>query len=73
MYLNLIEIAESFGVSEKVVEDWSGQQLFAPTNIAFFGEGLNQLAIACFGSDTIFALDVPWSGRPLTYPGLGNG
>jgi len=58
---------------EKVVEDWSGQQLFAPTNIAFFGEGLNQLAIACFGSDTIFALDVPWSGRPLTYPGLGNG
>lgn len=53
-----------------LVEDWTGLTLSAPTNIAFFGDGLSRLAAANIGFQHLAEVvwDVP--GAPLRYPVL---
>jgi hypothetical protein len=56
-----------------MAEDWTGQVLTMPTNIAFFGPALDQLAIASLGGRTLRAATLGVAGLPLRYPRLGRG
>jgi gluconolactonase len=53
---------------EVLLEDEVGLSLPNPTNVAFFGSGLETLAIAAHGGQFLAALDVPFSGAPLHRP-----
>ena len=39
-----------------------------PTNVAFFGAEMDQLAIASLGGWGVRAIETPWRGQPLHYP-----
>jgi gluconolactonase len=56
------------GEVDVVVDDWSASQLDAPTNVAFCGEGLSQLVVACVGDTFLAVADVGAFGGPLAYP-----
>jgi sugar lactone lactonase YvrE len=66
----ILRVPPGGGSPEVILEDWSGGSLFTPTNIAFFGSELRQLAIASLGGWAIRAIDTPWRGQPLNYPDL---
>lgn len=51
-----------------VAEDWSGLSLSAPTNICFFGQGLDRLVSANIASRQLSEVAVGMIGAPLRYP-----
>lgn len=51
-----------------LLEDRTGIFLQMPTNVAFFGADLRQLAIAALGGWTVTAIDLPFAGMPVHYP-----
>ncbi len=53
---------------ETVIEDWTGQRLLSPTNVAYVGTERRTIAIASLLGWSLLALDVPWTGTPLTRP-----
>jgi sugar lactone lactonase YvrE len=55
---------------ETILDDPTGIHIPMPTNVSFFGPGLSSLAIASLGGYAVKALDVLFSGVPLTYPEL---
>jgi gluconolactonase len=61
---------DAAGNVEILLEDDTGIWLQMPTNVAFFGQELRQLAIAALGGWTITAVDVPFAGAPVLYPAL---
>ena len=40
----------------------------APTNIAFYGDGLERAAVATVGSRHLLDVDLGVAGQPLFYP-----
>lgn len=64
----VLRVPPDGGTPEVVLDDWSGLALPMPTNIAFFGEGLSELAIASLGGWAVQAIATPWHGQPLEYP-----
>ena len=80
MYLNLIEIAESFGVSEKVVEDWirteglphtpdRGRLLFDRAQVANWAAARGLAAQAGFLAPETPAFGTTWKIAPLLRAG----
>jgi sugar lactone lactonase YvrE len=57
---------------EVVVDDWTGQRLLTPTNIAFYGQERTKLAVASLCGFTVYTLDLPWRGLRLHYPRLAG-
>jgi gluconolactonase len=53
-----------------LVDDWTGLTLSAPTNIAFFGDGLARLAAANIAFLHIAEIVTDVRGAPLRYPEL---
>jgi gluconolactonase len=51
-----------------VLDDWSGEEMLSPTNVAFAGPELKTLLLASLCGRTIKAVDVWVAGRPLEYP-----
>ena len=51
-----------------VIEDWTGQKLLSPTNVAHIGAERRTIAIAGLLGWSLLALDVPWAGVPLILP-----
>lgn len=51
-----------------VIEDWTGQKLLSPTNVAYMGPERRTIAIAGLLGWSLLALDVPWAGVPLIVP-----
>ena len=52
-----------------LIDDEKGIHIPMPTNVAFFGDGLRSLAVACLGGSTISALDATGpAGAPLHRP-----
>jgi gluconolactonase len=49
-------------------EDPDGVVLNQPANVAFFGEGLDRIAVSSLGGWTISAVDAGTRGLPLRYP-----
>ena len=80
MYLNLVQIAESFGVSEKVVEGWMrneglphtpdrGRLLFDRAQVANWAAGRGLAAKAGFLAPETPALSTGWPLEPLLRSG----
>ena len=51
-----------------VIEDWTGQKLLSPTNVAYIGPERRTIAIAGLLGWSLLALDLPWAGVPLILP-----
>jgi len=80
MYLNLIQIAESFGVSEKVVEDWMlneglphtpdrGRLLFDRAQVAHWAAARGLAAKAGFLAPETPAFSTGWRLEPMLRAG----
>jgi gluconolactonase len=55
---------------ELLLDDWTGEYLLSPTNIAFYGEGLDQLALASLCGTRINSIRPPHRGAALYYPNV---
>lgn len=55
---------------ETLVEDWTGLNLNAPTNVAFIGPGLDRLVSANLGGWHVTLIDAGMTGAPLHHPRL---
>ncbi len=61
------------GVLQTVVDDWTGEYVLTPTNLAFAGAGLDQLVLASLGGRALKAIDPGVRGAPMHYPsGIGG-
>jgi len=56
------------GELETLAEDWTRLRLASPTNVAFFGPGLDRLAVACLGRWHLAECAPPHPGLPLRRP-----
>ncbi len=48
-----------------LVEDWSGEFILSPTNVAFYGENLDRLALASLCGHDVVSIRPPAPGRAL--------
>lgn len=70
---NRIYRLEPDGALETVVDDWTGEYVLTPTNIAFAGPTLRELVLASLGGWAVKAIDPGVGGAPLQYPnGIGG-
>ncbi len=51
-----------------LLDDAHGIHIPMPTNVAYFGEGLTRMAVACLGGYEVKELPAPVPGAPLIYP-----
>jgi len=49
-------------------EDWTGEYVLSPTNVAFYGETLDRLALASLCGDRIVTVRPPQPGAAVFYP-----
>jgi gluconolactonase len=49
-------------------EDWTGEYVLSPTNVAFYGEHFDRLALASLCGGTLTSVKVPVAGAPVYYP-----
>jgi gluconolactonase len=64
----LLSLAPGATRAHVLLDDPTGIHLIMPTNVAFFGEGLDQIALASLGGHEIKALAARVPGAPLHYP-----
>jgi gluconolactonase len=64
----LLYLAPGANTAQVLLDDPTGIHMIMPTNVAYFGEGLSQIALASLGGHEIKALAAPVSGAPLHYP-----
>jgi sugar lactone lactonase YvrE len=50
-----------------VLDDWSGEFILSPTNVAFYGDGLSRLALASLCGHDIVTIKAPVAGCPIQY------
>ena len=58
------------GSLEIVVDDWTGEYVLTPTNLAFAGTDLDVLVLASLGGQAVKAVTPGVRGAPLSYPGM---
>jgi sugar lactone lactonase YvrE len=51
-----------------VFEDWTGEYVLSPTNIAFYGEHFDRLALASLCGTKLLSVRVPQPGAPVYFP-----
>jgi gluconolactonase len=56
------------GTLETIVDDWTGEYVLSPTNVAFAGAELEVLTLASLGGWAVKAIDPGVRGAPLHYP-----
>jgi sugar lactone lactonase YvrE len=56
------------GRLDTIVDDWSGEYVLMPTNIAFAGDDLDLLVLASLGGQAVKTIDPGVRGIPLHYP-----
>jgi sugar lactone lactonase YvrE len=56
------------GALDTVIDDWTGEYVLTPTNLAFAGEDLDVLVLASLGGQAVKAIDPGVRGAPLVYP-----
>jgi gluconolactonase len=64
----LLRIPPAGGPAQLLLDDPVGIHMIMPTNAAYFGPGLRQLALSSLGGYEIKALPAPVPGAPLHYP-----
>jgi gluconolactonase len=60
------------GALETVVDDWTGEYVLTPTNLAFAGADLDVLVLASLGGRAVKAIDPGVRGAALHYPDGGR-
>ncbi|MGN6377578.1 MAG: SMP-30/gluconolactonase/LRE family protein [Gaiellales bacterium] len=65
---NRIYRLDADGDLELIVDDWTGEYVMTPTNLAFAGEALDVLVLASLCGWAIKAIDPGVLGAPLHYP-----
>lgn len=70
---NRIYRLDSGGHLETVVDDWTGEYVMTPTNLAFAGEDLDVLVLASLCGWAVRAIDPGVRGAPLVYPEPADG
>jgi sugar lactone lactonase YvrE len=53
---------------ELLFEDWTGEYVLSPTNVAFYGEQLDRLALASLCGHDLVTVLPPHPGAPVIYP-----
>lgn len=53
---------------ELVLDDWTGEYVLSPTNIAFYGAGLERLALASLCGSTLVSVRPPAPGTLVHFP-----
>ena len=53
---------------ELIFDDWTGEHLLSPTNVAFYGERLDRLALASLCGSRINSIVLPHRGVAVNYP-----
>jgi sugar lactone lactonase YvrE len=56
------------GRLDLVFDDWTGEYILSPTNIAFFGDDLSDLALASLCGHDLVTIRPPGRGVDLHYP-----
>jgi gluconolactonase len=51
-------------------EDWTGEYVLSPTNIAFYGERFDRLVLASLCGTSLVSVRLPVAGAPVFYPYL---
>ncbi len=51
-----------------LVDDWTGEYILSPTNVAFYGPELDRLALASLCGTTLTTVATPFPGRLVQYP-----
>jgi gluconolactonase len=64
----LLRVPPGGGSAELVLDDPTGIHMIMPTNIAFFGADLEEVALSALGGTEVKALPAPVAGSPLIYP-----
>ena len=65
---NIVYRLDAEGDLETVVDDWTGEYVLSPTNLAFAGPELDVLVLASLCGRSVKAIDVGVRGSPLEYP-----
>ena len=60
------------GVLETVVDDWTGEYVLSPTNLAFAGSRLDVLVLASLCGRSVKAVDPRVRGARLEYPEIAG-
>jgi gluconolactonase len=63
----ILRLAPGGGL-ETIIDDWTGEYVLTPTNIAFAGPELDVLVLASLGGQDVKAIDPGVRGAPLHYP-----
>ena len=53
---------------ELLVDEWTGEEILSPTNIAFYGESLERLALASLCGHDLVTIAAPHPGAPVLRP-----
>ena len=56
------------GDLELIIDDWTGEFILSPTNVAFYGEHLERLALVSLCGHSLTSVDVAASGAPVLRP-----
>jgi sugar lactone lactonase YvrE len=70
---NRIYRLDSGGELAVIVDDWTGEYVMSPTNLAFAGDDLDVLVLASLCGWAVTAIDPGVRGAPLEYPGRADG
>ncbi len=65
---NRVYRLDADGTLETVLDDWSGEELLTPTNLAFAGPDLRTVALASLGGRTLRTFESWVAGRPPYRP-----
>jgi gluconolactonase len=52
---------------ELIFDDWSGEFILSPTNVAFYGDDLDRIALASLCGHDIVTIKAPFIGRPIQF------
>ncbi len=55
------------GGLELLIDEWSGEQILSPTNIAFYGDDLDRLALASLCGHDVTTVKLGYRGAPVQY------
>jgi gluconolactonase len=53
---------------EMLFDEWTGELILSPTNVAFYGDHLDRLALASLCGHNIVTIALEWSGAPIRLP-----
>jgi gluconolactonase len=57
---------------ELIIDEWTGEQILSPTNVAFYGDNLDRLALASLCGHDVVTVALEHRGAPLRLPRMEN-